>query len=652
MVSKRLKLALACTIYHGSTASGAAFGVDEERAGRWRPADELFASDGVGKHPAVLLVDESMLGDANLLRRVGRHVVFVAADEASERALGLRAHISLARIMMAADRHRLLSLACELSCARFGGLRRRRHLRRAVRRRRELERIGMALMLERNQEQLLQQIVTAGKQITGSDLGGLLLAESEDDGPPRLRAAHVESDTIERIELDDRTIAVDGTSVIGHAAATRKPVVLADAQVLPANSTFALDPSFDERYRYHRRSMLIVPMTDRRDRLVGVLVLINRKSDASARITSKAVADRYVLPYTNREVRLARSLASQAAVSIENTRLYAQIERMLESFGRAAVTAIDQRDPATAGHSLRVAALSTALAEAVNHTTQGAYAGVRLTHPQMRELRVAALLHDFGKIAVREDVLTKAKKLPPVLWERVDARFDLIRRTLELEACRQDGGLAAEGLAADRLAAALAAVARMRNIVRDANEPTEVARRPPPELADIAERRFELPDGEPSPYLSTQELQYLQLERGTLDCRERAEIESHARETYDFLIKIEWTEDLRNVPEYAYGHHEKLNGSGYPRKLKGAEIPLQTRIITLADIFDALTESDRPYKPAVASERALDMLRTDAKAGLLDGDLVQIIVESRCWRDSFPTTGTAAPPDASAASAY
>ncbi|HKW46597.1 MAG TPA: HD domain-containing phosphohydrolase, partial [Gemmatimonadaceae bacterium] len=501
-------------------------------------------------------------------------------------------------------------------------------LARARRELRELNKVGMSLMLERDQQLLLKQIVELGKQVTASDGGGLLLTDVDAGGPPMLHVAHVDFDTIEEdFNADLRRLPVDDTSIIGHAAKAKKPIVVPDAYNLPADASFVMDPAFDAKYRYRRRSMLIVPMVDHRDHLVGVLVFVNRKSDPRARITSEAAADRYVLPYTSREVMLARSLASQAAVSIENSRLYAQIERMFESFVQASVTAIDQRDPSTAGHSLRVAELSIGLAEALERVDRGRYRHVRFTRKQLRELRFAALLHDFGKVAVREDVLIKAKKLPPLLWERIEARFDLIRRTLELEHCTS-GSSDGE----TDLNSALHEVARMRHIVRSANEPAVLDHEPTSELIEIAGHTFRHPDGTDMPYLTTQELGYLRLSHGTLDERERAEIESHVEETYQFLIKIPWTEDLGNVAHYAYGHHEKLNGTGYPRRLSADEIPLQTRIITLADVFDALTESDRPYKPAVSPEKALDIMRAEAKKGRLDGDLVQILLESESYR--------------------
>ena len=224
----------------------------------------------------------------------------------------------------------------------------------------------------------------------------------------------------------------------------------------------------------------------------------------------------------------------------------------------------------------------------------GSYRHIQFTPKQMRELRFAALLHDFGKVTVRDEVLLKAKKLPPILWERTNARFDLIHRTLEVEYYQQrarlastpDGRAAAERL--DReLADRLAELERMRQVMIAANEPALLDQSPPPELADIARKTFTLPDGTTSPYLTADELHFLQIRHGTLDERERAEIEAHVSETYRFLVRIPWTDDLKNLAPFAYGHHEKLSGVGYPRGLHGNEIAIQTRMITIADMFDA-----------------------------------------------------------------
>jgi HD-GYP domain-containing protein (c-di-GMP phosphodiesterase class II) len=362
---------------------------------------------------------------------------------------------------------------------------------------------------------------------------------------------------------------------------------------------------------------------------------MNRKSDHRASLKDAESFARYVVPYEDRHVRLTRALASMAAVSIENAQLHSQIEDIFESFLKAAVSAVDARDPTTAGHSLRVASLTAELAEAVEHATRGRYRDLRFTAVQMRELRFAALLHDIGKVAVREDVLVKAKKLPPILWERIDARFDLIQRTMELERCRMENGQcsvsANDGGVDEQLAVQLQELERLKEIVRAANEPAMLAKDADASLRDIAQRTFNRADGRSQPYLTADELHFLQIARGTLDEQERTEIESHVQKTHQFLSGIPWTDNLKNLVTYASGHHEKLDGTGYPKRLTEKDIPVQTRLITLADMFDALTSSDRPYKAAVPADKALDIIRREADEGMLDRELVDIMTESHVY---------------------
>jgi HD-GYP domain-containing protein (c-di-GMP phosphodiesterase class II) len=485
-----------------------------------------------------------------------------------------------------------------------------------------LNRIGMELMLECDLPALLGRILVTARSLTKSDGAGLFLVDVDGE-TPELILYQYEFDSLQRFELTRMRVPIDDTSIAGHAARTKRPVVVRDAYDLPPDAEFVLDRTFDERHDYRRRSMAFVPMVDHRDHLVGLLILVNRKSDPNARLTSLESVDRYVRPYSKHDVELARSLGGQAAVAIENAQLRARIERMMETVVEVAATAIDERDPATAGHSLRVAELSSKLARAVDATNDGLYRDVHFSAPQLRELRFAALLHDVGKLVVPEDVLLKAKKLPPVLYERVSARFDLIRRTLELDHC-QPRELTGDG----NLTAALEQLAEMRRTVGLANEPSVVDREPVGSLAEIADRRYRGPDGSEMPYLTGEELHFLELRRGTLDDRERAQVEYHAEATYRLLRKVLWTDDLKNVVEYAYGHHEKLDGSGYPRRLRAPDIPLQTRIVGLCDMFDALTETDRPYKHALSPEAAFDVLREEANAGRIDGELLRILIES------------------------
>jgi HD-GYP domain-containing protein (c-di-GMP phosphodiesterase class II) len=611
---------LACPLYHGGKPASIAGTAD------WRHIDELLGDDPF--QTGVVIVDASMLGHVERLRRLPRGVVMVAADRDAAVALGARSPISVAGVADPAAMFGVLEAACALAIARRRSAQRWACLSKSNAELHELLDIGMGLMTEHDRPALLRRIVNAGKRFTRSDGCGIALTETNYGKEPRLRLKLYEFDSIP--DLPPLEGPIDNSTIIGHAAMTGKVLVVDDAYQLPSDVDFKSSKEFDETYGYYRRSMLVVPMIDQIGNIVGVLVCVNRKTDPNAKIRTKEDADRYVTSYTSRDVRLARSLAGEAAVAVENVNLYAQIERTLESFVKASVSAIDQRDPTTSGHSIRVAALTTALASAVERSHRGAYRDVHFTTRQMRELRFAALLHDFGKVTVRDDVLMKAKKLPPLLWERVQGRFDLIHRTIELEDCLRRGGQPSNG--GPTLAEQLDELADVRRVVAQANEPSFTGKAPSPKLLEIARRTFTLPDGTTAPYLTGDELHFLQITSGTLDAGERAEIESHVSQTYEYLIRIPWTEDLKNLAPYAYGHHEKLTGSGYPRGLHGSEIPIQTRMITVADMFDALTAADRPYKPAVSVEKAMDILQSEAKAGKLDADLVAVMADSKACR--------------------
>jgi len=610
-------------VYHG--ARTAPDELEHDASVEWRPFDELFAGDISGEQPALLIADETMVEQLAQHEAIPAHAVVIATDAVSAGVLGDRTDVRMIGALDPASRSCILDVARRLASSRIELARLQGTVERTAEEFHELSRIGMALMNERDRAVLIELILTQGKELTGSDGGGVLLRKEDKDSVARLHPEAYRFDSLPHLGLPNMTFDIDNTSVVGHAAVTKQPVAVADARDLPSAASFVASEEFQQRYQYRARSMLAVPMLTQLNEVMGVLFFINRKTDPRAAIRSEDDADRYVIPYTDREVRLAHSLASQAAVSIENSWLYAQIEHMLESLVTAAVSAIDARDPTTAGHSARVATLATALAEAVDRTNRGAYRELHFTRAQMRELRFAALLHDLGKVTVREDVLVKAKKLPPLLWERVTARFELIRQSLRLEHC---GPNSPDGQLADRLRE----LDGMFAIVRAANEPTVEDRLPDPALETIAEHTFEGPDGNTSPYLSPDELHYLRLTRGTLDERERAEIQAHVEHTRRFLSQIPWTDDLKGLVDYAYGHHERLNGTGYPLRLRDEDIPVPTRIISIADIFDALTEADRPYKPAVSSGRAIEILHNEVRAGCIDGELVDILTQSEVYR--------------------
>lgn len=507
---------------------------------------------------------------------------------------------------------------------------------------REMSKVGMALMGERDPLTLFELILSQARSLTGSDAGSLYLVEDDDDE----RVLHFIASQIDTLpDLPSLTfrLPLDETSIAGYVATTGSPLVLDDVYELGAGVPYSFNrTAFDDKYGYRAKSMLVVPMIDHRDKIVGVLQLINRKSDANAEIRTDADSDRWVLPYTEREVDIVSSLAGQAAVAIENGRLYQDIENLFAGFIKAAVTAIDRRDPTTSGHSVRVTELTCDMAELINEQTDGPFAQTFFTDAQLKQLRYAGLLHDFGKVGVREEVLVKQNKLSPVLGAQVRARFALIRVMLRLQATETRAAAIADkgtdgaddeiAAVAEKLDADLAQVARYWEAVQEANIPRVLDEDAAEILEEIGEQTFVDPDGNEQPYLTPHELHFLRIKRGSLDENERQQIQSHVVHSYDFLLNIPWTEELSRVAEIVRGHHEKLDGSGYPDGVTGEELSLETRIMTACDIFDALTASDRPYKKAMPVEKAIQILRWEAEEGTLDSQVVELFAESEVYR--------------------
>jgi response regulator RpfG family c-di-GMP phosphodiesterase len=336
-------------------------------------------------------------------------------------------------------------------------------------------------------------------------------------------------------------------------------------------------------------------------------------------------------------------MASQAAVSIENSQLYEAIERLFEGFVRAAVHAIEQRDPTTSGHSERVAVRTVALAEALDRLQDGPFKLISFSREQVRELRYAGLLHDFGKVGVREQVLIKAKKLYEGELVLIRQRHAFIRRSAEWEFERARAEfLLANGRdgydrflkeITERQREAIDTAERFLKVVLASNEPTVLAEGDFAQLGEFAALDYTDIDGQAQPFLTGRERQHLSIRKGSLDEKERQEIESHVNHTYAFLERIPWTRGLARIPEIALGHHEKLDGTGYPRHVRAEEIPLQTRMMTIADIYDALTAQDRPYKRALPMERALDIMVDEVERGQLDGDLFRVFIEAKVWEE-------------------
>lgn len=504
----------------------------------------------------------------------------------------------------------------------------------------ELLQIGVALSSERNVDSLLFLILSKAREITNADAGSLYLIEESESGEKHLRFKLTQNDSIQ-FSFKESTIPLAESSMAGHTALRGVSINLADAYKIPPSRPYRFNDTFDRNSGYRTRSVLTLPMRNARDQILGVLQLINCKRDSAARLHSAEDVKREVVPFPTSAVNLGLSLASQAAVAYENSKLYDEIQRLFEGFVGAAVTAIEQRDPATSGHSFRVSSLTLGLAEVVDAVDTGKYKDARFSREQMKEIRYAALLHDFGKVGVREDVLVKAKKLYPWQLELVKSRFDFIRKEMEaeiavrkLEAVAERGkdGAAAELAALDKeFARRIKEIDDDMKFVLEVNEPTVSHSAVLDRINKIARRTFTSMKGEPQPLLSATEVTMLSIPRGSLDDDERRQIESHVNHTFDFLAQIPWTRELRGIPRIARAHHEKLNGTGYPQGLREAEIPLATKMMTICDIFDALNAADRPYKPAVPVQRALKILEEAVRDNELDADLFRIFLEAKIY---------------------
>jgi len=491
--------------------------------------------------------------------------------------------------------------------------------------------VGIALSAETDREKLLSTILSRARALTGAEAGSLYLIESEGECET-LRFALAQNDAI-AVPFAESTLPLDDASIAGFVARSGRALNLPDVRHLRPDAPYGFDAGFDERHGYRTRSVLAVPLRTPDGRVTGVLQLINRRRLVLPDGAITAFVRSEVVPFESSNEELARSLAAQAAVALENRRLTEAIRSLFEGFVEAAVTAIEQRDPTTSGHSQRVAQLTCALAEAADLADTGPYAGLSIGREEMRELRYAAVLHDFGKVGVREDVLLKARKLSPAAFAVLRARFEeaFLSAAAELweKAARGEiSASAAEAALKDRRHA----LSRGWQAVERANEPSVLPRETGMDLAALSGLRFRDSSGKVAPLLGSEDLACLSVSLGSLTPEERAEIQSHVSQTYRFLAKIPWTRDLSRVAQWAYGHHEKLDGSGYPRRLTAEAIPPPVRMLTISDIFDALAARDRPYKSAVPAERALAILEEEARRGSIDPELLRIFVEAGVWR--------------------
>lgn len=512
----------------------------------------------------------------------------------------------------------------------------------------ELNNIGIALSAERDQDALLELILYKSREITRADAGSLYLVETKGDVPPdennyyankqlRFKLAHCDS---VNVGFKEFLMPVEKKSIAGYVALSHQILNIPDVYQISPDCEFTHNRSFDKSVGYRAKSMLVIPMKTHKDEIIGVLQLINRKKDWNFKIDSPELAENHVIPFNEKCVDLASSLASQAAISIENNRLYGEIKNLFDGFIRASVHAIEQRDPTTSGHSERVAILTSAIAKTVDKIESGKFRNISFSRDDIQTINYAALLHDFGKIGVRENVLVKAKKLYPHELDKVETRFRLFKQYHELKIAREKIELLIHRNGSNVLEYIEKLDYKMQQYkkeldqyyatVLEANEPRVLKEEGFETLAHIAQIEFR-ENGHIEKLLTPVEIKRLSIPKGSLSDEERQEIESHVTHTFNFLSRIPWTTELKNIPNFAYAHHEKLDGKGYPRGLAEDEIPIQSRMMAIADIYDALTAWDRPYKKAVPLEKALNILQWEVNDGKIDADLYKVFLDARLY---------------------
>jgi len=501
----------------------------------------------------------------------------------------------------------------------------------------ELNEIGIALSQQRDINNLLEIILIAAKRITNADAGTLYLHE------PEQRVLRFEI-----LRTDSLNIAMGGTSgvpitfypiqlydkegkpihamVVSHSALSGETVNIPDAYTAEGYD-FSGTKKFDAKTGYHSQSFLAVPMRNHEDEVIGVLQLINAQDRESGAI----------VPFSKDDQQLLESLASQAAIALTNRRLIKQLEDLFESFIGLINTAIDDKSPYTGGHCERVPVLTMMLAEAACRThPESPLQGFRMSDKQKYELKIAALLHDCGKITTPVHVVDKSTKLQ-TLFDRihlVDTRFEVLKRDAEIAMLRAlHGDRGNEEIRAE-YAARILQLDEDRKFLRHCNVGGEaMSAEAQQRVRQIAAYQWCATEGKQSNFLSDNEVENLTIRAGTLTADERQIINHHIDVTIKMLESLPWPRHLKNVPEYAGGHHERMDGKGYPKGLTREQMSVEARMMGIADIFEALTAKDRPYKLGKTLTESLTILGKFKLGGHIDPDLFDIFIREKVYLD-------------------
>jgi HD-GYP domain-containing protein (c-di-GMP phosphodiesterase class II) len=511
-----------------------------------------------------------------------------------------------------------------------------------LRRLEQLNDIGAALSRERDTTRLLESILVAAKTITHAD-GGTLYRMSEDGQTLRFEILLTDSlhlalggtsgdeISLPNLSMLDEQGQPNDSLVATYAAIHKQTVNIADAYS-EASFDFSGTRGFDERTGYRSRSFLTVPMKNHEGEVLGVLQLINARSERSGDVVAFSAADQS----------LVESLASQATIALSNRALITQLEELFESFIQMINLAIDEKSPHTGAHCQRVPALTMMLAEAAHQTVHGPLADFSMDDRDRYELKIAGLLHDCGKVTTPVHVVDKATKLQ-TLFDRiqlVDTRFEVLKRDEEIQTLRRQLALrpvqdqSAEVALQSQCRTRIAGLDEERVFLRIANRGVEAMTvQDMQRVRDISENHsWRNVEGVESAFLTADEIENLTIRSGTLNQCERDTINHHIVSTITMLEQLPWPRHLRHVPEFAGGHHERMDGKGYPKGLSREQMSVQARVMGIADIFEALTACDRPYKPGMKLSQAMAIMHKFKCNGHIDPDLFDIFVEQGIYQ--------------------
>lgn len=482
----------------------------------------------------------------------------------------------------------------------------------------KLTTIGIQFSSEKDTEKLLDLILSSCMDITTADGGSIYLKKDFED-ETKLQFTHTMNYSKE-FPFNNFTLPIDSNSFAGYCAQNKTVLNLNNMEKDSKKLNIKHYKEFDEANNYLTVNMLVIPMMNYDNDLIGVLQLINKKTDPDIKLLTPKDYENHIIPFTSHEAEIIKSLASQAAILIERNILMDEIEELFKSFIESIVTSIDKRDPVTAGHSKRVANYSVSLAKKIDEEDSEPFANINFSKTNLEELFFAGLLHDVGKIGVKEKILTKNKRIS-------DDRLNLIIYKLRYTKFTLKGKedlTESQHYLLDNFDFIIDFLKKCNHAGFLPEEDLKI-------LNKIKDIHYSTLDGNTEPILTEQDYTNLSIKKGNLNPIEREKMETHPMYTYEILKDIAWTDPLKEIPKIAADHHEKINGRGYPQGLEGEKISIFTRILAVADIFDALTAKDRPYKPALSIMKTLNILKEEASKGALDSDIVNIFITKQAY---------------------